>query len=97
MNPSLSRGELKLTNKNATMGEVNEVKEICVNLILIIFIFLQIIEENDKNFDKKLCINEYRDFLEEEVEEKLESCKDSNNISASDQADLDRLRDFLKN
>lgn len=47
--------------------------------------------------DKKLCINEYRDFLEEEVEEELERSKESNNISASDQADLDRLRDFLNN
>ena len=47
--------------------------------------------------DKKLCINEYRDFLEEEVEEEvLERSKDSANISASDQADLDKLRDFLK-
>ena len=58
---------------------------------------MQIIDENDKNFDKKLCINEYRDFLEEEVEEELERSKESNSISASDQADLDRLRDFLKN
>ena len=47
--------------------------------------------------DQKLCINEYRDFLEEEVEEEvLERSKDSANISASDQADLDKLRDFLK-
>ena len=47
--------------------------------------------------DRKLCINEYRDFLEEEVEEELERSKESSAISASDQADLDRLRDFLKN
>ena len=77
----LTRGELKLTNRNATMGDVNE-----------------IIEENDKNMDKRLCINEYRDFLEEELEEEeLERSKESNNISAKDQADLDKLRDFLNN
>ena len=47
--------------------------------------------------DKKLCINEYREFLEEELEEEeLERSEKSGNISASDQADLDKLRDFLK-
>ena len=44
-----------------------------------------------------MCINEYRDFLEEELEEEeLERSKESSNISASDQEQLDKLRDFLK-
>ena len=47
------------------------------------------------NYDKKLNISEYRGFIEEEVEEELlERSKDSN-LSAQDQKDLQKLRDFL--
>ena len=64
----LTKGEIKLTNKNATMSEVLEVcsssrrkwsdKKL-----------LQVIKEHDQDKDGKLNMEEYRDFLEEEEEE----------------------------
>ena len=74
----LSRGELKMTNRSATMGEVGE-----------------LIEDHDQNYDKKLNILEYRDFLEEEVEEELLERSKNPNISKEDDKELQRLRDFL--
>ena len=64
----LTRGELKMSNKSASMGEVGEVSHwkltIEKNLRMVT---LQVIEEHDQNYDKKLNILEYRGFLEEEV------------------------------
>ena len=64
----LTRGELKMSNKSASMGEVGEVSHwkltIEKNLRTVT---LQVIEEHDQNYDKKLNILEYRGFLEEEV------------------------------
>ena len=58
------------------------------------FVF-QIIDDHDRNYDKKLNMLEYRDFLEEEVEEELMEKSKSGKLSAEDQEDLQRLRDFL--
>ena len=58
-------------------------------------IIVQVIDDHDMNYDKKLNISEYRGFMEEEVEEELlERSKDSN-LTDQDQKDLQKLRDFL--
>ena len=64
----LTRGELKMSNKSASMGEVGEVRHGKVNIEKNHhMVTLQVIEEHDQNYDKKLNILEYRGFLEEEV------------------------------
>ena len=64
----LTRGELKMSNKSASMGEVGEVRHGKVNIEKNLrMVTLQVIEEHDQNYDKKLNILEYRGFLEEEV------------------------------
>ena len=63
----LTRGELKMSNKSASMGEVGEVRQGEVNIKNLHIKLLQVIEEHDQNYDKKLNILEYRGFLEDEV------------------------------
>ena len=58
-------------------------------------ILFQVIDDHDRNYDKKLNMLEYRDFLEEEVEEELMEKSKAGKLSAEDQEDLQRLRDFL--
>ena len=55
------------------------------------------IDEHDRNDDKKLNILEYRDFLEEEVEEELLEKSKNASLTEQDHKDLQRLRDFLNN
>ena len=64
----LTKGEIKLTNKNATMSEVLEVSEEGIDMgddTLVI----QVISEHDLDKDGKLNMEEYKDFLESEEEE----------------------------
>ena len=64
----LTKGEIKLTNKNATMSEVLEVSEKGIDMgddTLVI----QVISEHDLDKDGKLNMEEYKDFLESEEEE----------------------------
>ena len=55
------------------------------------------IDDHDRNDDKKLNILEYRDFLEEEVEEELLEKSKNATLTEQDHKDLQRLRDFLNN
>ena len=67
----LTKGEIKLTNKNATMSEVLEVSEEGIGMgddTLVI----QVISEHDLDKDGKLNMEEYKDFLESEEEEERE-------------------------
>ena len=64
----LTKGEIKLTNKNATMSEVLEVCNSSRRNWLNKTSF-QVIKEHDQDKDGKLNMEEYRDFLEEEEEE----------------------------
>ena len=64
----LTKGEIKLTNKNASMSEVLEVSEEGIDKTDDTFIF-QVINDHDLDKDGKLNMSEYRDFLEEEEEE----------------------------
>ena len=67
----LTKGEIKLTNKNATMSEVLEVSEEGIDMgddTLVI----QVISEHDLDKDGKLNMEEYKDFLESEEEEERE-------------------------
>ena len=67
----LTKGEIKLTNKNATMSEVLEVSEEGIHMGDDIFV-IQVISEHDLDKDGKLNMEEYKDFLESEEEEERE-------------------------
>ena len=55
----------------------------------------ELIDDHDQNYDKKLNILEYRDFLEEEVAEEIQERTESAGLSKEDDQELQRLRDFL--